>query len=200
MRHLLAIVLCWFTVGCRSCPPEAQLETPQQTVATFRAAFACDARDLEYRCFSDRVKASFGTFAGYSIGREVIREENGALLLALQVSDFEERVKVEVRPDGRQADAWIDTGEGSPLHLLLVNQPEYRLFYADGTDSVGYAESARGEWLARDAIQVTLVDKYLERRSKPPYLVEIRSHWVIDALPGLEGAVRAAGGTRTTAP
>ena len=37
--------------GCATpCPTEAQLETPQQTIATFRDALACDsAVNVEYR-------------------------------------------------------------------------------------------------------------------------------------------------------
>jgi hypothetical protein len=197
MAPLLAIVALSTTAGCASdCGRPAAQDSPLATIETFRRAFVCDERTVEYGCFSSRVKRAFGGFPAYSIGRATIRESNPLLVRFLDTVDLRARTTLVPRPDGLGAVATIDVGDGSALVLSLVVEPEYRLFHSDGAETHGFASDLAIRGNDR-GFRVEVLDADYEPMSKsPPRRAELRERWVIDDFPGLDAAFAAARGER----
>ncbi|MFH0945843.1 MAG: hypothetical protein V2A76_11645 [Planctomycetota bacterium] len=191
----IVILLCLaVTGGCASCPDGPDLATPERTIRTFQRAFACDMREIEFRCLSDGAKAGFSHLAGYSIGRDVFRQQRqmDVLLMKMDLADLSERTSVSYDEDGNTAIARIDTGEGE-VEVLLVNEPEYRLFHPDGTITHEFANRVSARFGPRNQVVVLIGDEDLgDVERKPIQRVEIRPRWVIAGLPGLPEAQEAS--------
>ncbi len=188
--------LVW-TTGCSSCPPEFQLDTPEHTLATFRGAFECNKTEMEYRCFSDGVKSSFGGLAGYEIGSAIFKAENGPLLFLLKWGPEGPAPVIKYIGDGSRARATFDTlpGDafGQAFTVELVNEPEYWLYYANGEVTNGYADAVTVVRDGKDIVRFTLRDADLGKPlPNPIQRGEIRSRWVIDGIPGLSDAQKKA--------
>ncbi|MCC7170293.1 MAG: hypothetical protein IT459_07585 [Planctomycetes bacterium] len=194
-----ASILAFFAglAGCATpCPTEAQLETPQQTIATFRDALACDsAVNVEYRCLSDDVKDRFGGFQGYQIGRAILLHDNPQLMLLLRVVDLDARTKVTVLPDGVHAIARISDGD-QVFELLLHNEPEYVLHLANGQVLRGFATDVDVERTADDEVTIRVVDDALKTTlpasAELKRRVDLRPRWVIAEMPRLVDAIERA--------
>lgn len=188
--------------GCRlPCPDSAAepellregLSTPERALDTFVRAFACDDAYTEYACFSDSVKRDhFNGFAGYKLGRSVIRDENRLQMLALRWTDLAEQATVELRPDGSTAVARISLDGQPELVVLLANEPRYFMVFRDGTKVEGYATDAQVEIFSRDEVLLALRDPSMERPKTRPVMLEVQSRWVIRDLGGLVGGPLAA--------
>lgn len=189
--------LLWLAVagGCASCPDRPDLASPEQTIRTFQRAFACDLREIEYSCLSDGAKAGFNQLDGYSIGREIIRQQHqmDVLLLKMDLSDLSERTSVSYSEDGNEAIARIDTVGAGEVEVLLVNEPEYKLFHPDGTVTHEFANLVSARFGPSNQVAVLIGDLDLgDVERKPIQRVEIRSRWVIAGLPGLLEAQEAS--------
>ncbi len=192
---LLAIAVS--SPGCRtSCPETVDLSTPEATIRSFHRAFSCDDKELEYRCFSDDVKRSFGSIFGYSIGREVFRRENEVLVLLLEWTDLDGRIQVEMDKDGNRALARVDAGAESSLLISLQNEPEYRLHFADGSELHEFADRVTAKQF-EDSVLIAIYDRHLAGEPrKPIQRVEMAPRWTLAGVPGLEAALESAGQTR----
>ena len=193
MREQILILMILTSLGaCTTCPEAPDLSTPEKTIDTFHRAFACDLKEIEFRCLSDSAKAGFNHLSGYSIGREYFRQENRAELLWLQLTDLTERTRVTYDPGGNSATARIETPDGELL-VVLVNEPEYKLFHQDGSVTYEYADRITGEYGENLQVTILIADRDLgDFERKPIQRVEIRSRWVIAGLPGLEQAQAAS--------
>jgi hypothetical protein len=193
MRNEILTLLILASPGaCRTCPEAPDLSTPERTLDTFQRAFACDQKEIEFRCFSDSAKAGFHHLAGYAIGREIFRQENRVELIWLKLSDLTEHTRVTYDPGGNSATANIDTPNGGLL-VELVNEPEYKLYHPDGTVTYEYADRITGEFAGTLQVAVSIADRDLrDFEHKPIQRVEIRSRWVIAGLPSLEQAQAAS--------
>jgi hypothetical protein len=186
--------------GCAAtCPTQARLETPEETIATFREAFVCDrAIDVEYRCFSDDVKQRFGGLPAYSMGRQILRQNNPGLALLLRITDLEARTKITTDPDGVHALARVDGGD-VVLEIELVFEPEYTLYPAIGKPIRGFATCVV-EKTGAGEVTVRLIDTNLKRDLSADadlkQRVDIRPRWVIAHLPQLKEAIQATRGGR----
>lgn len=194
---LAIVVICAGLAGCATpCPTEARLETPAQTIATFRDALACDtAVSIEYRCLSDDVKDRFGGFQGYQIGRAILLHDNPQLTLLLRVVDLDARTKITLMRDGVHAVARIDDGDQS-FELLLRNEPEYVLQLADGKVLRGFARDLVVERTAAGEVTVRIGDDNLSRdlpaNADLEQRFELRPRWVIAEMPRLVDAIERA--------
>lgn len=183
--------------GCATpCPSEARLETPAQTIATFRDALACDAAvNVEYRCLSDDVKDRFGGFQGYQIGRAILLHDNPQLGLLLRIVDIESRTKITPMQDGVHAIARIAEGEQA-IELLLRNEPEYVLFLANGKSVRGFARDVVVDGSVPGEITIRFADANLTRDlpagADLRQHIEIRPRWVIAEMPRLVDAIERA--------
>lgn len=197
MRCPLLISLLVVTLpGCLSCPDDVDLSSPERTIESFQQAFACDEKVLEFRCFSDQVRASFNGLAGYTIGRQVFRQDNQTVILLLRLSDLGERTRIEEDADGNRATAFVDTGDGI-LEVALRNEPIYRLTVAGEEEFEEFAETVRVQYGPPGTVAVMIHDPDVaEAPRKPIKRIEIETRWVISGLPGLEQAVSQAGEPR----
>lgn len=190
MYRLLLIAMLGLC-GCQRVPcptletKDVWLDTPEHTIDTFVRAFACDDAVVEYACFSDSVKRSFNTFAGYKLGRAMFREENRLQVLALRWADLSEYLTVSLRPDGRSAIARITIEDQPELSVLLVNEPRYFMLFADGQRVEGYATHSQVDFLSDDDVLLVLHDPEIEKPREQPVLLEVESRWVIRDLGGL---------------
>ncbi len=197
-----AAALCFAltgAIGCSSCPPPLELDTPEHTLATFRHAFECDQPDMEYRCFSEGVQGAFGGLAGYQIGSAIFREENGTLVFLLKIGPDGPPPTIKPVGDGSRVRATFDSlptdAFGQSLTFELLNQPEYILHYANGEEVHDFADSVVAVREGKDQVRITLRDADLGK-PLPVQIqrVEIRPRWVIDGIPGLMQAIDKAHG------
>jgi hypothetical protein len=187
---LAATGCSWF--DCHD--PRYSLSSPRATLESFHRAIRCDDAKEEYFCFSARVQQSFGSFSGYSLGREILKERDPLALHLLRNADLDGRLRVEIERDGVHAAALLDIGAQEPLEIRLVLEAEYRLHHADGKTTVGFAETATPR-VRRDGLTIEVNDPAFELESKAaPQRVELLERWVIDDFPGLSAAVESARG------
>ena len=194
-RLLFALASLLAASGCRmDCDAPYDHSGPLPTLKSFHRAFVCDDRDAEYACLSPRIKASFGGFPAYCVGREAIREDNPLALAFLGVADLEGRTTIDMLAGGNSALARIDVGSAEPLRISLVNWHEYRLYHADGKVTHGYAPSLEVE-PERRGFAADVIDPDFEPASATAVQrAELMQRWLIDDFPGLDAAVAAAGG------
>jgi len=204
--YRLLLIAMFGLAGCKTvpCPTietrDAWLDTPEHTIDTFVRAFACDDAVVEYACFSDSLKRSFNTFAGYKLGRSVFREENRLQVLALRWADLSEYTAVTLQKDGRSAIARITVEDQPELSVLLVNEPRYFMVFADGERVEGYATHAQVEFYGDEEVLLALRDPAVEKPLERPVLLEVESRWVIRDLGGLVAAAPRAGASPVAAP
>ncbi len=183
--------------GCATpCPTEARLESPAQTIATFRDALECDAAvAMEYRCLSDDVKNRFGGFQGYQIGRAVLLHDNPQLAVLLRVVDLEARTKITPVGDGVHAIARIGDGDQA-IELLMRNEPEYVFRLKNGKVLRAFARDVVVERTAPGEITIRITDPNLERElgstTTFEQTAELRPRWVIAEMPRLLDAIERA--------
>lgn len=165
---------------------------PALTIESFHRAFRCDDPEQEYRCFSSAIKRKFGTFAGYSLGRDILKSKDPLAVRFLQNADLDGRVNVRIERDGLHALARIDIGEATPLEIRLVYEPEYRLHHQDGSKTEGLAQFVTST-VRESGIVIEVVDPGIELESRSQVMrTELLPRWVIDDFPGLGDAVAAA--------
>lgn len=188
----LALALMPALGACTNCPPCADFSVPAKTLQSFQRAFDCDDERAEYACFSSAIKTRFGGFPAYSIGRTMLKDERSRAARLSRFVDIADRAQIDLSRDHRRARASIDVGDDAPLIVVLVDEPEYLLHHEDGEMTRGYAR--RVEYSPRPGGFDALVrepDFEVEHES-PVIGVEIRPHWVIDELPGIEIALERA--------
>lgn len=190
--------------GCISCwisgPEDVDLSRPERTLTSFQRAFTCDRPVLEYRCLTDEVKTSFGSYAGYKIGRDILRDENSLAVLLFGAADLEERTEIALWKDGNRATARIDLGDDT-VEVLLFNQPLYRLFHEDGSVTEGFASELVADLPFPGILRILLRDKWLAEEPTAPFSrVEVETRWVIAAIPGLDSAIETAKKTSNPSP
>lgn len=188
--------------GCTApCPERVILDTPRDTIESFHRAFACDDRELEYRCLSEDVREAFHGLPGYAIGRAWFRQEHAALVLLLSFSELGDRLSVEPGADPNRALARIRAGDGEELRVPLVNEPEYLLYHPDGSTTRMYADEVLAQRLGPSEVAVAILDRDLKSiADKPIERIEIRSRWVIADVPGLAEAIDASRSPGAGAP
>lgn len=181
---------CSFFV--RDCESTFEKSEPRLTIESFHRAFRCDDAEQEYRCFSSAIKRRFGTFAGYSLGRDILKSKDPLAVAFIRNADLAGRVQIAIDRDGVHATARIDIGESRPLEIRLLFEPEYRLHHQDGKTSIGLAQHSTAT--ARESgVVIEIVDPGIELESRSRIVrADVSPRWVIDDFPGLSDAISAA--------
>jgi hypothetical protein len=182
--------------GCaffdRDCDRPFDKSEPGLTIETFHRAFRCDDAEQEYRCFSSAIKRRFGTFTGYSLGRDILKSKDPLAIAFIKNADLDGRVRITIEPDGIHALARIDIGEDRPLEVRLLFEPEYRLHHQDGKTSIGLAQHSTAT-SRESGVVIEIVDPGIELESRARIVrADLSPRWVIDDFPGLSDAIAAA--------